>query len=73
MGRKKNDPVAYNEFMEFKASVESRFAALETDLKWMKKTLENVSKSLDKYKWWIVGSILGSVILSWLIKFATLV
>ena len=32
MGRKKNDPVAYNEFMEFKASVESRFAALETDL-----------------------------------------
>ena len=70
MGRKKDDPVSYNEFMEFKASVESRFAMLETDLKWMKKTLENVSKSLDRYKWWIVGSILGSVILSWLIKLA---
>ena len=73
MGKKKDDPVTYNEFMEFKASVESRLAVLETDLKWMKKTLESVSKSLDKYKWWIVGSILGSVILSWVIKLATLV
>ena len=72
MGRKKNDPITYGEFMDFKASVESRLATVETDLKWVKEVLKDVSDDLDKYKWWIVGGIIGSVVLSWIIKFATL-
>ena len=52
---------------------------LENEQKWVKKSLTDVKGELDKikaaverYKWWILGSVLGGMVLSttlaWLIK-----
>jgi len=74
VGKNKDDPATYGDFMEFKADVEARLAKLETDMEWIKDTLKAVKDDLGKYKWWIVVSLVvgltGSTIFLALIKIA---
>ena len=45
--RNDSDPVSYGDFSAFKASVESRLAALETEQKWIKESLKELRGKID--------------------------
>ncbi|MEM4006104.1 MAG: hypothetical protein QXT92_00400 [Nitrososphaerota archaeon] len=62
-GRKQNDPVLYEDFVEFATNVESRLAKLETEQNWIKKSLEDLKSSIEKLKWWILTGLIGSAVL----------
>ncbi|MEM2449045.1 MAG: hypothetical protein QXT14_08885 [Candidatus Bathyarchaeia archaeon] len=61
--RKKDDPVLYEDFVEFVTNIESRLSKLETEQDWVKKSIDELKSSIEKYKWWIVGSFFGSSLL----------
>ncbi|MEM1557968.1 MAG: hypothetical protein QXT26_05670 [Thermoproteota archaeon] len=62
-GRKKDDPVLYEDFMNFVTNVESRLTQLETEQMWIKKSLEDLKSSIERLKWWILTGLIGSAVL----------
>ncbi|MEM1548722.1 MAG: hypothetical protein QXM02_06875 [Thermoproteota archaeon] len=61
--RKKDDPVLYEDFIEFATKVESRLTQLETDQRWIKESLRDLKSSIEKIKWWILAGLVGSTVL----------
>jgi uncharacterized membrane protein YjjP (DUF1212 family) len=45
-----------------------RLARLETDIKWIKRELEYIKKSSDRYKWWILTGFVFVVALQIIIR-----
>jgi uncharacterized membrane protein YjjP (DUF1212 family) len=45
-----------------------RLASLETDIKWIKRELEYIKKSSDRYKWWILTGFVFVVALQIIIR-----
>ena len=76
MGRNKDDPATYGDFMEFKLSVERRLTKLETEMGFTKQTvnelketvekilgkIDKIKESVDTYKKWIVLSLIGGLV-----------
>jgi len=76
VGRNKDDPATYGDFMEFKLSVEKRLTKLETEMGFTKQSvnelketvekilgkIEEIKKGVDAYKKWIVLSLLGGLV-----------
>jgi len=61
--RKKDDPVLYEDFIEFATKVESRLTQLETDQKWVRESLKELKLSVEKIKWWILVGLVSSAAL----------
>lgn len=45
-----------------------RLARLETDIKWIKRELEYIKKSSDRYKWWILTGFVFVVALQIIVR-----
>lgn len=63
MSRKKEDPAEYGDVMSLFnkiSDLESRVTSLETDVRWIKDSLEKLRSVLEEYKKTVIFSFFGA-------------
>lgn len=62
MSRRKDDPVTWGDLL----AITERLARVENEVSWLKESLKDVravldgiAASLNRYKWWILSSVLS--------------
>jgi len=66
-----NDPITWGDLavlLERLSSVETEVSWLKSSIQELKDSMKKVEKALDRYKWWILSSILSVWILTVLIR-----
>jgi hypothetical protein len=80
MPKSRDDPITYGDFMDLKVEFERRVSVLEVKTADLEKSivdlrvdLKALSRKVDDLKKWIVGSIVGGLllttVLTWILKF----
>jgi glutathione S-transferase len=60
-GEKDDDaPVSLRHFYEFKAYVEGEIAGIKKEQEWVRRSLERLEDSIERYKWWIIGGFFSA-------------
>jgi len=67
MSKRREDPVSLGDFYEFKSYVEAELASLRKEQEWVRssidgirRNLEKLEQSIDRYKWWIIAGFFSS-------------